>query len=529
LRDKKKLTIALADCGVHFFLLLSQLTMAAKGRKMMRACNDNILLVVDSYKVAHHLQYPPGTSKVVSYFECRGGPWKKPVFFGLQYLLKEWFTGVVLTKEKIAEAKEVYKAHFGEEIFNEAGWLRVLAKHGGHLPICINAVLEGTCVDVQNVLFTVENTDDEFPWLTNWFETLLVEAWYPMTVATNSREQKKVIARFLHETSDSMNSLEFKLHDFGFRGVSSVESAAIGGLSHLVNFSGTDTIAAVILGRQAYHCSMAGFSIPASEHSTITTWKRENEKQAFENMLDRFPKGLVACVSDSYNIWHACRYTWGETLRAKVASRDGTLVIRPDSGDPPEVVVKCLEILGHCFKYTINSKGYKVLPPCVRLIQGDGVNIESMEKILKYVRKFGWSAENVTFGSGGALLQKLNRDTMKCAYKCSFALVDGVPREVYKEPVTDMGKVSKRGRLALQKNMDSSYSTVEVFQLVGENQLKPVFRNGELLIDQTLADIRKRAELSKHEFDKPFPALDGVEEWATDASMEKFRQEWRLL
>ena len=254
-------------------------------------------------------------------------------------------------------------------------------------------------------------------------QTLLVQVWYPCTVATNSRAQKQIIARYLEETADNINSLPFKLHDFGFRGSTSVESAAIGGCAHLVNFAGTDTIAGLMCARKFYHSEMAGYSIPAAEHSTITSWGKDHELDAMRNMLVQFPTRHVACVSDSYDIFNACENYWGKELKDLVEKREGTLVVRPDSGDPPKMVVEVLDILGSKFGTVTNTKGYKQLPPYLRVIQGDGVNIETLEEILGAMKNAKWSAENVTFGSGGALLQVLDRDTQKCAFKCSYVVI----------------------------------------------------------------------------------------------------------
>ncbi|XP_059151094.1 nicotinamide phosphoribosyltransferase-like [Physella acuta] len=461
------------------------------------AGTDNILLVTDSYKVTHHLQYPPNTSTVYSYFESRGGKFPTTVFFGLQYILKRWLTGPVVTKEKIKEAKQIYAAHFGQDVFNEEGWNYILEHHMGYIPLRIKAVPEGLVVPTRNVLFTVENTDPKCFWLTNYFETLLVQAWYPMTVATNSRYQKEIIAGYMQETSDNLAGLPFKLHDFGFRGCSSVESAGIGGAAHLVNFQGTDTIAALCTAQKYYHCKNAGVSIPAAEHSTITTWGEHGEKDGFKNMLEKFPTGLVACVSDSYDIWNACEKIWGEELKEAIVSRGdkGTLVVRPDSGHPPEIVVKVLNIFGEKFGYTENSKGYKVLPPYIRIIQGDGISYESLGEILENMKSNKWSADNVAFGSGGALLQRLDRDTQKCAFKCSYAVINGEEVNVFKDPITDRGKKSKRGRLTLEKQ-DDTFVTVE--QGKGDTEkdvMQVVFENGKLLKDFTFEEVRKNAEI----------------------------------
>ena len=195
-------------------------------------------------QISHHRQYPVGTTTVYSYFESRGGKFPKTVFFGLQYILKRWLVGPVVDARMVREAKAFYHAHFGgQDIFHADGWTHIVEKHGGYLPLRIKAVPEGTVVPTRNVLFTVENTDPDCAWLTNWFETLLVQAWYPITVATNSRYQKEIIADAMAATADSLDGLPYKLHDFGYRGASSVESAAIGATAHLVNFAGTDTIA----------------------------------------------------------------------------------------------------------------------------------------------------------------------------------------------------------------------------------------------------------------------------------------------
>ncbi|CAH1785042.1 unnamed protein product [Owenia fusiformis] len=458
---------------------------------------DNIILCTDSYKVTHHKQYPPNTTNVSSYFESRGGKFPEVCFFGLQYIIKRWLCGPVVTKEKIAEAKEVYNLHFGQDVFNEEGWNYILEKHGGYLPMRIKAVPEGSIVPVKNVLFTVENTDPKCFWLTNYFETLLVQVWYPMTVATNSRAQKEIIAKYLDETSDSMALLPYKLHDFGFRGTSSVESAGIGGAAHLVNFRGTDTIAGIMMARKYYNCKMAGESIPAAEHSTITTWGSTGEVEAFRNMIETFPNGPVACVSDSYNIWEACEKVWGGELKSLVMKRTkGPLVVRPDSGDPPEVVVKVLAILGDKFGTTTNKKGYKLLSPCIRVIQGDGISYESLGKILENMKKNNWSTDNLTFGSGGALLQRLDRDTQKCAFKCSYAIVNGKGVDVFKEPITDLGKKSKKGKLTLELE-DGKYTTVQQGKGVPKKDvLETVFENGKLLKDYSFEDIRKNAEIA---------------------------------
>jgi len=211
----------------------------------------NIMLTTDSYKVTHWKQYPPGTERVYSYFESRGGKFDSVLFFGLQYFLKRYLT-TQITKEMIDEAEPFWKAH--GEPFNRKGWMHILNKHNGYLPVEIQAVPEGLVLPTSNVLVQIVNTDPEVPWLTSYLETALLRAvWYPTTVATNSFECKRVIYDALVETADDPDAeIMFKLHDFGARGVSSRESAMIGGVSHLVNFMGTDTVEGVMAARKFY-------------------------------------------------------------------------------------------------------------------------------------------------------------------------------------------------------------------------------------------------------------------------------------
>lgn len=454
----------------------------------------NILTLTDSYKFSHFAQYPEGTKKVYSYFESRtGAKFRETVFFGLQYFLKEYLTGVVITKEKIAEAKALCDAHIGSGMFSEKGWLKLLDKYYGRLPVTIKAAPEGTPVPVSNVLFTIENTDEEFPWLVNYLETLLVQVWYPSTVATQSREMKKVFLKYLEETGDPAG-INFKLHDFGFRGVSSVESAGLGGAAHLVNFMGTDTVRGLEIVRDYYKGGIAGFSIPASEHSTITSWGQDGEEAAMRNMLTKYPTGLVACVSDSWDVYNACENIWGGTLADLVRGRVGTVVVRPDSGDPLEVLPRILEILGRKIGEEKNSKGYKVLHPNIRVIQGDGINFETVEPILEAVKKAGYSADNLAMGSGGGLLQMLNRDTQRFAFKCSAVKVGEEWRDVYKAPATDPTKNSKRGRVELFKT-DNGYETLTEGPK-GSEVLKTVFQNGMMMQDQTFETVRMHAAIS---------------------------------
>lgn len=454
----------------------------------------NLILNTDSYKASHFLQYPAETEVVSSYIESRGGQFPQTLFFGLQAFIKEYLLKPVTTAD-IDEAEALFAAH-GVPFFRQ-GWEQIVQQHGGFLPIEIQALPEGMIVPTGNALVQIRNTDPQAFWLTSYLETALLRAvWYPTTVATLSWQVKQSIRQSLETTCDNpANELPFKLHDFGARGVSSHESAALGGMAHLVNFMGGDTVVALLAARKYYGADMAGFSIPAAEHSTITAWGREGEADAYANMLQQFGQAgkLLAVVSDSYDIYHAVSEIWGKQLRAQVENSGATVVIRPDSGVPEDIVPEVLERLYAEFGGRVNSKGYKVLSDCVRVIQGDGVDVDSIGVILQRIQQAGFSTENVAFGMGGGLLQKVNRDTLRFAMKASAMQINGAWRDVYKQPITDSGKNSKRGRLAVIRDAGVIKTIREDALSWESNLLRPVFRNGELLVDDDFETVRARS------------------------------------
>lgn len=453
----------------------------------------NIILDTDSYKHSHWKQYPEGTEFIYSYAESRGGLFSETVVFGLTYYLKKYLSRPI-TRDQVDYAEDRINKHMGPDIFNREGWNYIIDKCNGILPVRIKYVPEGFVVPTRNIICSLENTDSNVPWLVGHLETtLLRNIWYPITVATLSRECKKLILRYLEETG-SPEEIQFKLHDFGSRACTCSEQAEIGGMAHLLNFRGSDTIMGLEAAKEYYGEDMAGFSIPAAEHSTICSWGREHEVDAFENMIKQFGDGsLYAVVSDSYNIYDACEKLWGGQLRNQVQNAKATLVVRPDSGVPHVVVRQVVEILANRFGYDLNDKNFKVLKN-VRVIQGDGINLEEIGRILEELKVRGWSADNIAFGMGGALLQKMDRDTQKFAFKASSAIINGRMKDIYKEPITDNGKFSKRGRLKLIEQ-DGILTTVSK-DVIGHDVLQTVWENGELLVDPTFAEIRERAELA---------------------------------
>lgn len=468
---------------------------------------ENLILLADAYKYSHHKLYIPGTQFIYSYLESRGGKFDETVFYGLQYFLKEYLSGVVFTKEKLDEAETLLTEVFGrKDVFDRSRFEYIIDKYGGKLPVRIKAVAEGTVVPVRNVLMTIENTDPECFWLTNFLETLLMQVWYPCTVASVSREIKKVVKKYYDETASAaaFAGIDFVLNDFGFRGASSVESAGIGGSAHLVNFAGSDTIPGSVFAKKYYDAPAApGLSIPATEHSVVTLLGEEGELEIFKHILDSYPTGTIACVSDSYNIFRACEEYWGTALKEQILKRDGTLVIRPDSGDPVQTLLRIFTILMDKFGYTTNEKGYKVLPPQVRVIQGDGISYSSIPGIFEALKQAGISAENLVLGMGGALLQRVNRDTQEFALKCAYAVVNGESINVQKMPVEldatghlrTSFKKSKAGKLRLIKDNNNFKTVTEGEAPASADLLHTVFENGAVTLSYTFDEVRKTATL----------------------------------
>lgn len=495
------------------------------------------IIDTDSYKVSHWRQYPEGTEYVSSYIEARSSRYAKALgegfdfaqFFGLQAFLTECLSKPV-TQDDIDLAELVFEMH--GEPFNKEGWQYILDAHGGRLPIEVRALPEGTVAKTSNALVEIINTDPKCFWLTSYVEPMLLRAvWYPTTVSTKSRVLKEVCRHFLDETADSADGLDFMLHDFGARGVSSMESSVLGGMAHLVNFSGTDTVMgmmgalgyynpafeaqleanggdakkamiAVLHDMKARGEPLPAFSVEASEHSTMTIKGREGEAEQVKALIDRAKTGrIVSIVSDSYDYFNAVEKMYGEAFRDDIIEagrKGGRVVIRPDSGDPVEVVVRTLQILEQKFGATINSKGYKVLPSYIRVLQGDGIDLNSMHALLDGVKNAGFSVENVVCGMGGGLLQKPTRDDLNFAQKASAAFIKGKWFDVYKDPKTadpQFVKRSKRGRLSTVFD-GVAYKTIRTADLAPgqRDMMVPVFRNGQILAKTDLKSVRETAE-----------------------------------
>lgn len=415
------------------------------------------LIKTDSYKAGHFRMYQPHRY-MTAYMEARKGyPGmndNRIVHAGIQYSIDNFLT-TPITMNDIQEAEEFYNTH--GVMRSPYPWPRDLLvdavkENGGYIPIKVRALKEGTVILARTpqVVFEAEG---KYSRLVTFYETAMMEhVWYMSTVATLSRHCKEMIRRAFDKTVDPENfwKLQYRLHDFGYRGTTCGEQAMIGGFAHLYNFDGTDTMPAAWYSRQLLSKGVPNFdcSIPATEHSVMCSWPTELE--AVQNMIENFGDGTFATVADTYNYDHYLA-TVLPVAAPVVKAMGGYMVVRPDSGDPVECVLKALRAAAKHFGYTTNRKGFMVINNA-GVIQGDGIDISVIGLILDAVIAAGFSVENVAFGMGGGLLQKVNRDTMSYAMKLSLLETeDGTIRNIMKAPATDMGKSSFPGSFSVYR------------------------------------------------------------------------------
>ncbi|KAJ3322131.1 hypothetical protein HDV06_003582 [Boothiomyces sp. JEL0866] len=407
-------------------------------------------LLTDSYKTTHFYLYPDA-KKMVAYGEFRK-PYEKDnhdqrlVFYGIRYIIENYIAKKY-TAEDVEQAASFFEHHnagatkfpFPKDLF-----LKFVKENDGYFPVKIQALPEGSVIYPHVPVYQI-TTEGEYARLVTYLETLLTMVWYPSTVATLSRRCKTIIEDVYADTVDESGywTLGSRLHDFGFRGCTSVEQSIIGGTAHLLNFEGTDTLSACWYAQYKLNNGKpVGYSIPATEHSIMTA--HVNEKVAMTKLLEEFGSGVCACVMDSYDYTNALEAVLPSVASLKV-NKGGFLVLRPDSGDPVQVILQALCAADSIFGSDVNQKGYKVLRG-VGVIQGDGINIHTLKDIAVAVKNAGYSAQNVAYGMGGGLLQKVNRDTMSFATKlCKIIYADGISRNVMKMPKDEPGKRSIPG------------------------------------------------------------------------------------
>lgn len=472
--------------------------------------NTNILLMTDIYKCGHMRMYKPGTTKVYSYLCARSTKKEQQaLFFGLQPYLK-----LLASPISIADGEEFMSYY--TEILGSAPPADISDKINalvklGYIPLEIKAVPEGTLIGNRNVLATVTNTHPDFAWVVGFFESLLLKVWNTTSVATLSNKFKRTVDKFTAETSDSDFLKPFMVHDFGYRGVSSEATAELSGAAHLINFCGTDTIPAIKFLKQNYGATgLIGASVPASEHSIHCSFgpTEQDELDYVTNMIDLNPTGIVSVVSDAYDYWRMLTVTLPK-VKDRILARDGKYVVRPDSGDPMKILCGdstategspenkgTFRLLEELFGATVNSKGYKELNSKVGVIYGDGMYYDRYVSILEEMKQMGYANTNLVIGIGGLLLQQHNRDDHGFAFKATYAEINGVATELYKDPVTDPGKKSHKGLMLLTKLGTSPLDYVTLDGATKEEEkcgcLQTVFKDGQMLNETTLEQIRER-------------------------------------
>ncbi|KAI8898609.1 nicotinate phosphoribosyltransferase family-domain-containing protein [Globomyces pollinis-pini] len=413
-------------------------------------------LMTDSYKTTHPFLYPEA-KKMIAYGEFRTGYDKdtedqRIVFYGIRYIIENHIAKqyTVEDVELAASFFETHNAGYSSFPFPKDLFLKFVAENNGYFPVKIESLPEGSVIYPHVPVYQI-TAEGEYSRLVTYLETILTMIWYPSTVATLSRRCKTLIEAAYAESVDESGAwtLNSRLHDFGFRGCTSLEQSIIGGVSHLINFDGSDTLSAAwYVQYKLNNGKPVATSIPATEHSIMTAFR--NEKLAMTRLLEEYGSGVCACVMDSYDYTNALEQVLPSVASLKV-EKGGFLVLRPDSGDPVSVVLQALRAADSVFGSTVNSKGFKVING-VGVIQGDGININTLGAILDEVEEAGYSAQNVAYGMGAGLLQKVNRDTMSFATKLSkITYMDGVERDVMKMPKTDSGKRSIPGSTVVNR------------------------------------------------------------------------------
>jgi len=479
----------------------------------------NPLLYTDGYKVDHRRQYPDQTTLVYSNWtprKSRIAGVNEVVFFGLQYFIKKYLIED-FNKNFFQQPKEEISKRYSRRINNYLGENKVGIEHIedlhdlGYLPMVIKALPEGVSVPVRVPMLTMYNTKPEFFWLTNYFETLLsTTLWMPCNSATIARQYRLILDKYAEETSSIPEFVDWQGHDFSMRGMAGLESAVMSASGHLLSFKGTDTIPSVDFLETYYNADsdkeLIGGSVAATEHSVMCMGTNSGEQETFKRLITEvYPNGIVSIVSDTWDLWKVLT-EYLPNLKEEVLQRDGKVVIRPDSGNPVDIICGnpegktqeerkgVIELLWETFGGTTNNKGYKELDSHIGAIYGDSITIERATQICERLKQKGFASTNVVLGIGSFTYQYNTRDTFGFAMKATYGEVGGIGREIYKDPITDDGtKKSAKGLIQIIKE-NESYQLVDQVNWKEEEkgELREIYKDGKLLINESLSIIRKR-------------------------------------
>ena len=482
----------------------------------------NPLLYTDGYKVDHRRQYPENTTLVYSNWTPRKSRIEgieEVVFFGLQYFIKKYIIEEFETNFFNRPKEEILKA-YTRRINNYLGPNAVGIQHIedlydlGYIPMVFKALPEGVSVPIRVPMFTMYNTKSEFFWLTNYFETILsTTVWMPCNSATIAKQYRLILDKYALETSSAPEFVDWQGHDFSMRGMAGLEAALMSAAGHLLSFTGTDTIPSIDFLEQYYNANsneeLVGGSVAATEHSVMSMGTNEAEQDTFKRLISEvYPHGIVSVVSDTWDLWKVLQ-EYLPNLKDEVLARDGKVVIRPDSGDPIKIICGnpegahvaekkgVVELLWDIFGGTINDKGYKELDSHIGAIYGDSITLDRARKICEELKQKGFASTNVVLGVGSFTYQYNTRDTFGFAMKATYGEVNGEGRNIYKDPVTDDGtKKSAKGLIKIVKD-GNTYALVDQvsWEEEAKGELKEVYRDGKMLLDEKLSDIRKRLRM----------------------------------
>ena len=484
----------------------------------------NPLLLTDGYKVDHRRQYPENTTLVYSNWTPRKSRLENVnhvVLFGLQYFIKKYIIED-FNQNFFKQPKEEILKKYARRINNYLGENLVGIQHIadlhdlGYIPMVFKSLPEGAEVPLRVPMFTMYNTKSEFFWLTNYFETLLsAVVWLPCNSATIAKQYRAILDQYAAETSSVPEFVDWQGHDFSMRGMGGIEAAVTSAAGHLLSFTGTDTIPAIDFLEEYYNADsdkeLIGGSVAATEHSVMCMGTNTGELETFKRLiLEVYPKGIVSIVSDTWDLWKVLT-EYLPVLKDDIIARSGKVVIRPDSGDPVDIICGnpngknenekkgVIELLWDVFGGKTNDKGFKELVPQIGAIYGDSITTERATQICERLKAKGFASTNVVFGIGSFTYQYNTRDTFGFAMKATYGEVDGIGREIFKDPITDDGtKKSAKGLLQIFKNAEGEYELKDqcTWEEEAQGELKEVFRDGKLLIDYSLAEIRERLKNS---------------------------------
>lgn len=499
------------------------------------------ILLTDGYKLGHKLMYPSNMTKLYSNFTPRGNKYLSEatngaVVFGIQYFIKEYLIkqfneGFFSVPEEkvVANYKNFLTAYLDKETADMIGTDHIRELHQlGYLPIKIKALHEGSYCPIGVPLLTITNTHPKFAWLTNYLESLVSNVlWHPITAATVADVFKRELVRHAIKTGfykwGDISNIDFLCHDFSMRGMQSVESSIVSGMAFLTSFSGSECVPAILAMSEYYDADLDTIAktVPASEHSVECTnafyyTNTPDDEAYFVRMLNTFETGFISIVADGYDYWHFLTNIVPK-YKDRIISRNGRVVIRPDSGDPVKIIcgdneavdpfikMGSYEFLWNTFGGTFNEKGYKVLDPHIGLLYGDSINFKRQKSIYALLEYKGFAATNLVLGVGSFSMGMVSRDSLSMAMKATYFELDEDPNgiNIYKDPKTVTGTPKKSHRGLLQVTYDSNDNVYKVKdQCTHEEEenscLRTVFENGRLVYQTSLEQIRSLRLASLH-------------------------------